>query len=358
MVNFLIRYLIMRYTRIVIRFIPLILAIFIGYFFIYNFIYVDNSMLMSIETYFKDATFDLFSLFAVSFSMFALFSALNTVLENKSLPISHNVAIVGFPKSGKTTLIISLFGEIFAGKILSVRAKPKGVKSIERINESLEMLRKGRALGPTKDQDRFAFRADITVKRGILPRTYKVEFGDFPGEDSEMYSFQYGSWLHNTEYFKWVVDSDAIIFVIDIGRYMVNSDERQNYVGQISSALRAAWQNFSDLNEHNINNLKKFPIILAFTKADLFGYTKNFDDFENIEAEIMQLGYGDETPPIKDINPDSLRLGKNQVMNDFEELIKYYESESSHFRVIFVSSFGLHYGKRLGIEDLMQSVLP
>ena len=306
-----------------------------------------------------DESFLQFQVFFITVSIF-LFALIimRYYLDNKSLSISHNVAIVGFPKSGKTTLIISLFGEIFAGKIQSVRAKPRGAKSIERINKSLEILRKGRALGPTKDQDRFAFRTDITVKHGYFPRTYKVEFGDFPGEDSADYSNKYGSWLHNTEYFKWVVDSDAIIFVIDLAQYLVNSDERQNYVGQISSALRAAWQNFSDLNEHNINDLKKFPIILAFTKADLFGYTKNFDDFENIEAEIMKLGFGDETPQIKEINPDSFKSGKNQIMNDFDELIQYFESESPHFRVIFVSSFGLCNGKRQGIEDLMQAVLP
>ena len=115
-------------------------------------------------------------------SALAIFVGLVSVLffqffiQKYSVPWSYNVAIVGFPRSGKTTLLISLFGEIFAGMILPIRITPKGTKTIERINESLEMLKKGQALGPTKDQDRFAFRADLTIKRFPFPHTYMVRF--------------------------------------------------------------------------------------------------------------------------------------------------------------------------------------
>lgn len=296
--------------------------------------------------------------FTIILMVFVTAMLINFVTNNvlkKSLPISHNIAILGFPKSGKTTLIISLFGDIFAGKILSVRATPIGSKSIERINESLKKLRQGRALGPTKDQDRFGFRAVVTVKSGIFPRTYKVDFGDFPGEDSEDYSNENGSWLHKTEFFKWVVDSDAIIFVIDIGYYLIR---RKDYAAEMTSALRAAWQNFLDLNDHRKNEVRKFPFVLAFTKADLFGVNRSFEDSENIEMEIMKIGFGDETPPIEEINTTAFYEGRSEVMNDFNELIQYFNNESSHFQVLFVSSFGLYNRERLGISELLQAVLP
>lgn len=280
------------------------------------------------------------------------------IVRQESLPGSHNVAIVGFPQSGKTTLIISLFGETFAGKILPLRLTPRGTKTIERINESLERLQRGQALGPTKDQDRFGFRADVTVRRFPFPRTYKVEFGDFPGVDSQTYSEDYGPWLHNTEFFKWAVDSDAMIFVIDLGRYLSRDELRTAYIARISSALRAAWQHFLDVNEHRIREVRRHPVVLTFTKADLFGVEEDPHDWDRFEKEIAKLGFGDEIPPIQEIDQEALILGKARVMQDFAELIQYFKGEARTFRVLFTSSFGLADGKRLGIGDLLQAVLP
>ncbi|MBE9595145.1 MAG: GTPase domain-containing protein [Proteobacteria bacterium] len=297
-------------------------------------------------------------------SALAIFVGLVSVLffqffiQKYSVPWSYNVAIVGFPRSGKTTLLISLFGEIFAGMILPIRITPKGTKTIERINESLEMLKKGQALGPTKDQDRFAFRANLTIRRYHFPRTYKVEFGDFPGDESQVYSEKYGSWLHTTEFFKWVVDSDAIIFVIDLGRYLVRDESRIAYVAQISSALRAAWQHFLDSNEHRIQEVRQHPLVLVFTKADLFGVKKDQDTWDLIEQEIAKLGFGEDIPPIKEIDHVGLARGEARVIEDFAEVIRYFETEAPNFQVVFTSSFGLLDGKRLGIKDFLMAVLP
>jgi len=114
------------------------------------------------------------------------------------LPIAYNVAILGFPRSGKTTLLISLFREMFAKRV-GVDIQLRGSQTIEAVNQGLSLLSSGRSLGPTKDQDMFAFRAD--VKRGKFPseRTYKIEFGDFPGEHSE--TFVSGQeWFHNNDF--------------------------------------------------------------------------------------------------------------------------------------------------------------
>jgi hypothetical protein len=356
---------------------------------------------------------------SIGIALISFFFTLNIYIEKTLLPISHNVAIIGFPNSGKTTMIISLFGEIFARNIPSIRATPKGTKTIEKINESQEKLKKGIALGPTQDQDRFAFRANITVercffpqtlggkkslpsdryfpqknskyfmesngdyltdwkfslytnelfklitaKRHLFPRTYKVEFGDFPGEDSEKYSnnsekcLNNKYWLHNTEFFKWVVDCDAIIFVIDLGRYLAKYDLRQAYVAEVSTAFQAAWQHFTDLNDDRNKEVRKMPIILAFTKADLFGVEKHPWNVETFEETIMKLGFGDKTPPVQEISYLNLYNGESQVMSDFVELIDYFTNETSHFRILFISSFGLFQGKRLGISDLLKAVLP
>jgi type IV secretory pathway ATPase VirB11/archaellum biosynthesis ATPase len=83
-------------------------------------------------------------------------------LLKRALPKAYDVAIIGFPKSGKTTLITALFGEIFASRITTVEATLRGQSTIERVNHDLAKLEMGEAVGPTTDQDLFAYRTTIT----------------------------------------------------------------------------------------------------------------------------------------------------------------------------------------------------
>jgi GTPase SAR1 family protein len=317
------------------------------------------SFFIALTTIKQVIEFKYFEIIALIIAFGALAIGIYPIFMQKYLvPISHTVAIVGFPESGKTTLLISLFGDIFVGKILPIdKITLKGTETIERINESLEKLKKGRALGPTKDQDRFAFRADLTIKRLLFYRTYKLEFGDFPGDESQEYSEKYGSWLHKTEFFKWVVDSDAMIFVIDLGRYIVRDKSRIAYVAQISSALRAAWQHFLDINEYRIKEVRQHPLVLVFTKADLFGVTTDHLTWDLIEQEIARLGFGDKIPQVNEIDPVALDQGKKQVKEDFADLIDYFKIEAPNFHIEFTSSFGLLDGERLGFKDLLIDLL-
>ncbi|MGR6831381.1 hypothetical protein [Aliivibrio wodanis] len=58
----------------------------------------------------------------VSISVGALSSFIFLKVVRKKLPIAHSVAIIGLPKSGKTTLITSIFSEIFSSTIKRVSA--------------------------------------------------------------------------------------------------------------------------------------------------------------------------------------------------------------------------------------------
>lgn len=298
---------------------------------------------------------------AIVLTLFFSLFTFQVLIERFAVARSHIVAVVGFPKSGKTTLIVSLFGETFAGKTGLIRMMPKGTQTIERINASLEMLKKGKALGPTKDQDRFAFRALLTVG-GVFRRTYKVEFGDFPGDDSEAYAERYGPWLHNTEFFKWVAESDAIVFVIDLGRYLAGNQERIAYIARMSSAIRAAWQYFLDVNDQRTRQARRHPVVLAFNKADLFGVIESRDsnsrESDNFGRMIASLAFGDETPPINVINPQMLEAAQKRVTADFGDLINFLRTEAPKFRVVFTSSFGLENGRLLGITELLRATLP
>ena len=279
--------------------------------------------------------------------LIALLFYIRVFLER--VPIAYNVAIVGFPRSGKTTLMASLFDEIFSKRIHGVSAKLETESTINRVNEAVSKLKKLEALGPTKDQDIFAFRTSITLKKNFFTLKYKVEFGDFAGEDSETYIKDYGHWLHTTPFFKWIVSADAIIFVIDISQYL---DEGKNeYVADISASVRAAWQHLISTRDSSESFFRKMPIILTFTKADLLIYKEN---------QLVEKGH---VPSMKDIevNNDSkerLLFMEENVINDFQDLINYFSGETKNFKFIFTSAFVRQNKSRIGMEELLKAVLP
>lgn len=283
---------------------------------------------------------------------------LTTAIFMRQTPISYRVAIVGFPSSGKTTLIVSLFGEAFDRRISSFRMIPKGATTIDRINSGLARLQMGRALGPTQDQDLFAFRADVRITRFPLPVIYKVEFGDFAGSASQLFSQEDVMPLpHGSDFFKWIADSDAIVLVVDLGRYLMSLETRKQYVVKMTTALRATWQHFLDVNEDRRGRVRRHPLVLAFTKADLLEIVKD-EDPASVQSKITKWGFGVEVPKVHEVDSQYLSKEGVSVMNDFSELIRYFEGESGRFKVVFTSSFALSNEKRLGLDELMAALLP
>jgi hypothetical protein len=161
----------------------------------------------------------------------------------------------------------------------------------------------------------FAFRADISLPKFAFPVTYKAEFGDFAGSDSERYSAENQPWLHKTEFFKWVADSDAMIFVVDLGYYVAREEARKFYIARMSSALRAAWQHFLDVNGDRIKDVRRHPLVLAFTKADLLAISEEQSDFE---SEVTRLGFGEDIPKEREIDSDTLFRWEARAKEDLK----------------------------------------
>lgn len=84
------------------------------------------------------------------------------------LPRAYSIAVIGYPRSGKTFLITAIFGELFSERLSELKTIPRGKETIERINRDLENLEIGRSLGPTTDQDRFAYRTDVEKGGGAI----------------------------------------------------------------------------------------------------------------------------------------------------------------------------------------------
>ncbi len=240
--------------------------------------------------------------------------------------------------------------------LIGRKVTPKGKSTIERINSNLEKLERREALGPTTDE-LFAYRVDITTGSSFLfGHTYRVEFGDFPGEQSEKLAEETEEWFHNTAYFKWVIEANAFIFIIDLAWYFKDKTE---YVARVSAAIRAARQCLLENHEDRKTDLRHKPVVLVFTKADLFAedYDKDSPGLSLTEEAIMRLGFG-KPPELKEIDQTKLDQGSQRVKEDFADLIAYLDNESNKFEPIFLSSFGILNGKRLNFNELLNAILP
>ncbi|ETX00039.1 MAG: hypothetical protein ETSY1_12620 [Candidatus Entotheonella factor] len=313
--------------------------------------------------------------FLVTFSAIVTGGALVALLFNFFIPrmknpfaLAYNVAVIGFPKSGKTVMITSIFGQLFSDRYLGRGVILRGKDTIERVNKDLELLEIGRLLGPTTDQDIFAYRADI--RRGIFPlqREYKVVIGDFPGESSEEFVEDSVEWLHESSYFKWVMEADAFIFVIDIARILTDNDNRE-YRAMITRAIRAAWQHIYEFHVEGKKNLNRKPLMLVFTKADLLlKYTHKIDVVSTnkgsstvannlINEEIMNFGFS-QLPEIVRVEQREIQDEIKIVEELYREIIAYLHLQTSNFGCFFVSHFVMDENGRLGIPALTEKLLP
>nr|VFK08832.1 MAG: 50S ribosome-binding GTPase [Candidatus Kentron sp. LPFa]VFK25246.1 MAG: 50S ribosome-binding GTPase [Candidatus Kentron sp. LPFa] len=299
------------------------------------------------------------TLAAIMTAIASLFAVLTVWGGTKKLPISHMVSFIGYPRSGKTTLITSLFSEIFAQRILrGVNITPRGEETIKRINEDIARLETGRDLAPTTDQDLFNYRMEMLTGRIFLSRRYKVEIGDFPGEDSQNLSDKDPDWLHSTRYFQWALNADVFLFIIDLA-YLSDpeSDEAKKYRSTITSSFRAAWQKIKDHHYDGARKLRNNPIVIVFTKLDLLFDLQN-PDTQN-KAKNLTNSPKDYNKPVP-MDAKEIMGKEDQIKEYFQDIIGYLKSETNRFDMVFSSTFARekNHDARFGMERLARSVLP
>lgn len=276
-------------------------------------------------------------------------------LTRLRLPSSYRVAILGFPQSGKTTLITAVFEFLFREMSSALSIVPRGDETIRRLNDNMQQLELRTKIRPTTDQDVFAFRADVRLRSPLFPfvarRSYKLEIGDFPGEATAELTESDGDWLHDTPYFAWAMSADAFLFVVDTGRVLLDHDGR--YVARQKAAFRAAWQR---LQEHHLDgrlDLRTKPLIVVFTKADVLQHESDGED-------LLRARIGGHTLPADEVlfYEKMLNYQKQRIESQFEDLILYLRRENRRCETVFVSSFLKSDGERLGIPQLGRFILP
>ena len=329
-----------------------------------------------------------------------LSSVLITLLFTRIAPPSpHNVAFVGFQKSGKTTLLITMFNELMLFRVSGVSARLRGEKTIKRVTSYMEKIRLRQAVGPTTQRSQFPYEVNITRGR-FLGRSFKMSFADFPGEKSEEYvsglpeqqseghdyaankeSEDYRSVvasivkkrapyhqiddtaLFDRDFFRWVLECDALVFVVDIAQYLMDKAHSQpspmasNYVVEVSQAYMRTWSYILDARDQ-AGEARAPVVVLAFTKSDLFDVDSHGAAADSLETMMATAGFEEPLPEVREISRVKFEEGKKQCEEDFYDLLQFLRGHSRRFHSVYTSSFALMDGQRLGVEKVFKAVLP
>jgi len=292
-------------------------------------------------------------------SMIIVIAILITLLAyflgfRSTLILRHSIGVIGFPQSGKTTIITAVFNELFKNRFSRYKFVLRG-NTIDRVNEDISKLEVGGKLSPTTDQDLFAYRVDVNIPFLFLSNKYKVEIGDCPGEDSLQFIEKHGEWLHHTPFFKWVLEADVFIFIIDLSLHFSDID----YHAKIVKAIRTAWQYIHEYHIEGKKNIKKKPILFVFSKADLLVRFHFEESLQKNPEDIKTIGFGDRFPNKVEYRKEMIDSFEQDICQKYNDIISYLEKETRYFSIHFASYFASDQnGNKLGIDNILKNILP
>jgi len=275
----------------------------------------------------------------------------------------YSVAVIGFPRSGKTTLITTLFLELKLA--LGDRFVPRGETTIERIYDDGERIRTGHAPRATRTQDVFSYRAEITADDLLQLYRYRVEVGDFPGEMSLEFADNYASTLHQSPYFSWVTSSNAFLYIVDTSELLC-SDAPTATAEKIMKSLQAVHARLQDQHVEGDRNIRKMPVALVFTKVDLlpiFLSDESGKGWPNtplplpLRTQIKETAQG-ETIALKTPDRAEIKNYVSRITKLFEELELVLRQSTNRFELIAVSSVKSDNRMPPGILELAFAILP
>jgi GTPase SAR1 family protein len=296
-------------------------------------------------------TSDLLLQITISVSIVSLISSIMLRVTKNRIYKSYQIAVVGFPQSGKTTLITTLLNEILLHNIYG-EIIPRGLETIEKINRDIASIELGIPLEPTKNQDMFDYRIDLKRKKTLFSESFKVEIGDFPGENSDEFMEKYGPWFHSTTFFKWVMEADTYIFTIDTLKILL--DVNGDYHSKISSAIRAAWQIILEHHFEGKNSIKHKKVIIVFTKADLLIDENEIKNLTNNGIQ-MPTGY---PKVIKRFSINKFDDLKQPIIDQYSDLLNYFVNNKIFIQVLFVSYFAENSNTKMGLPKLAKFIMP
>jgi hypothetical protein len=184
-------------------------------------------------------------------------------------PSTFSVAVLGFPGSGKTVYITTLFDQLQQGRSERIKLTPYGIDTVEEVTRNLNALSRGLWLPRTVPGNVFFFRA-IASARDTGQSHLKLEIGDFAGEDLGELQPSSDRWLHKSDYFKYVIDADAIMLALD-GPSLREHGRNPDAGDDVVNAFVAAVQIIADYKGAVGARRLATPIALLVMKSDLLG---------------------------------------------------------------------------------------
>jgi len=104
------------------------------------------------------------------------------------------------------------------------------------------------------------------VRHSLFPRQFKVEIGDYAGEQMSELGPSIPTWLHTSEYFKYVVQSDAVIITLDTDKLMHSDGATRE---SIQNTYIAAFQVLAEQKGATESRRLRCPVALVFLKVDV-----------------------------------------------------------------------------------------
>jgi len=228
-------------------------------------------------------------------TVFVIFIIRTFKVNNKSLTI----ALLGFPRIGKTVFLTVLFNELQKVKSDTINFLPYGNETVEKVTRDISSLQRGEWLPKTEVNQFFYYRATTTIGN-LIKRSYKLEIGDFAGERFNDLSDRQFNWLHRDVYFDYTTQSDAIFLAISAEIF---NDEYERI--EVINSTIASLNILSQKKGYTDSQKMKEPICLLILKSDIL-YEKD----------------------------------KGYYLDVISDLITVCNKRSMHFKSFFVSSVG------------------
>lgn len=260
---------------------------------------------------------------------------------NKGVNYSFRVAVIGLPRTGKTSIITVVFNRLITGKIARY-ISVTGAETVDRITNLMLEINNGVNLGPTNDNDVFAYRFSVT-KSFPIKRKYDVEVADFPGEYSEMLgedliSQQENQGLFKRKFLSWVLRADRYIFTIDLVRF------RQSFIDGVSEKYAAnidiKFKNAVLLLKQELldEDVYRRPVLVVFSKADALLVPK-----EEFLGQYDQHGVAKDSVvlPKKFITTIDIEklISSYSIEYEFSELLQFMRSNFKSVETVYHSSY-------------------
>ncbi|MBU2971350.1 hypothetical protein KO527_18575 [Pseudoalteromonas sp. C2R02] len=205
----------------------------------------------------------------------------------KKNPTPFRAFIIGQPRAGKTVYLSVLFDELQSHLVKKFDFQPSGSETIEKVNNNLTSLRKGKWLPSTEVNTAFYFRARASIGSGFLKQQYTLEVGDYAGEHIDEFDSSSDMWLHKSDYFKYALSSDALMFCVD-GDILFSNDIEK--IEDSQSMLIGAYQMLLTESQGKAGEKFKTPIALLLLKSDLFSSDEEaFEQLKNKYSRLLSL---------------------------------------------------------------------